>query len=248
MESINFSLLQSDNFLTFGQRVIGIYGTMAETDNKFGLYPFYKVAVAAYSNYSIAFERESKNPYTVQLAEKDALRDASFTAFRNYIEACSHRNKDGYYNAASKIIVIIRKYGWSAAGSGYADQTAAITGIIDDINTNGTSELNLLSATDWFDEMVNDQQSFEETQKQSVTQENKDDITLTEARPALINAIRSLVSITDLQYSANKDNTELAGYVNALNELITLTMSTARANETRRENEKKNANTAETNN
>ena len=238
MESINFSLLQSDNLLTFGQRVIGIFSDVSEDNNNYGLYPFYSATVAAYSDYSNAFERESKNPYTVQLAEKDALRDASFTAFRNYIKACSHRKKDGYYDAASKIIVIIRKYGWRAANLGYADQTAAITGVIDDIKTNGANELNVLSATDWFDEMVTDQQSFEETQKQSVARENKDDITLTEARPALINAIRSLVSITGLQYSAHKDSDELAGYVNALNELITLTMSTARANETRRENQK----------
>jgi hypothetical protein len=49
--------------------------------------------------------------------------------------------------------------------------------------------------------------------------------------------------MVDNHYTENTSDAQLAGYVNALNELITQTMTTARSAATRNENKKKDTDT-----
>lgn len=238
-ESFNAKMLQSNEMLTYAQRVIGIYSNN-EANNTFGLTPFLTRTINAYNNYNKAFERESKNPFTDDLALADAERDASFVGFRNYIVACSHRNTAGWNEAATRILDIIRKHGWSAASFGYKAETAALTNVIDEVKTKCSADLALLSASEWFAQLETAQTAFEQVQNASVNRDTTNEgPTIRDTRPVLTQALRALLTITDLQFSAAPNDATLKTYVSALNELIAVTMTSARANATRQENEKK---------
>ena len=141
---------------------------------------------------------------------------------------------------------IIRKHGWSAPSRGYQTGTAAITSMIAEINNKCSAELALLAANEWLNELASAQDDFEQTFNASVSRPDSDGPTINETRPLLVNAIRSLLTLLDLQYSADSSNTKLADYMKAVNELISVTMSTARATETRTENKKKKSDTLQT--
>jgi hypothetical protein len=247
-DSLNLALLQSNEFLTFAQRAVGIFSNN-ETNTKFGLAPFVIRATNAYNSFNKAFERESKNPFTNDLALADAERDTAFIGFRNYMVACSHRNTSGWNEAAGRILEIIRKHGWRAAAFGYKAETAALTNVIDEVKTKCASDLTLLSATEWFAQLETAQTAFEQVQNASINRDTSNQgPTIRDTRPVLTHALRALLSITDLQFSATPDDAILKTYVNALNELIGVTMTSVRANATRQENEKKKQGTPATEN
>ena len=239
-DEINYAMIPSDEFLTFGQRLTGIYGVIGTGNDTYGLLPFVTKAVNAYSDYSKAFERESTNPYTKELAGNDNQRDGSFYGFRHYLISCSFRRTEGWSAAAKRILDIFRKHGWSAPHFGYKIETEVITKIIDEITSNCSAEMALLDpAADWLNELKEAQTWFEDTQKKSVTRPTTGELTITQTRPVLTDRIRKLLDFTMLQFSEHTNDAQLAGLVSAVNELVDVTMTTVRANATRQENAKK---------
>jgi len=233
--SVNYSLLTTKELFTFVVRIIALF-TGKVLDGT-GLEVFFKNLKDALNPFSKALERESTDPYTQKLAQKDAERDEGFFAFRNYIESCSHRLKAGYHDAATKIMVIIRKHGWSAAHFGYKKETAAIVNMISEIRTKCAAELTLLAATEWLNELETAQQAFETTVNEGVAPSVTTEPTIAETRPGVTNALKSLFSMIPLQYAAT-GNAKLVEYANSINDLIAEAMTAAKANATRAENKK----------
>lgn len=237
INSINYSLLPSNEFYTFNLRVLEIF--KGKDLNGTGIDVFVNRVKTASEPFGKAFERESKNPFTEKLALADSGRDEGFFGFRNYVEACSHRSKEGWHDAAVKILEVVRKHGWSAAHFGYKAETAAITSIVSECRTKYEAELNLLSATDWLNELDAAQQAFETIMKESVVPSTDNGPTITETRPVLTEALKSLFSMIDLQYKAT-GKTLLVDYAKSINDLITQTMTSVKANATRADNKKNN--------
>jgi hypothetical protein len=237
IDSMNLKLVPSDELLTFAQRSVGIFSGILKTGHP--LLSFFNKASVALDNYNKAMEREIKNPFTKLLVSGDFTRDNYFYAFRFYIEAFSYRMDNGYAEAANKILDIIHKHGWTAPSMSYKAQTAAVTMIIDEIKTKCMAEIKLLNADEWFKMVVSSQDSFEALQKESIKNSSNNGPTILETRPILIKTIKDLFKMTDLKLTEEPDSTEYKAYVNAINELISITMSTARANATRLANKKK---------
>ena len=235
IKSVNFSLFSSKNLLTFAQRVLRIFNSIA-SENEVINSLFVKVK-AAYDNFSSAFERDTKSAYTEILDSKDTIRDEAFLALRCYLEACSHRAAEGWNEAANKILDIIRKHGWSTQLLSYKTETASIDNILNETNNKCSKEVILLSASEWFSELATTQADFEGVRDDSVTDTSDDGPTIKETRPTLQQTLRDLMNMTDLLYKSSGEEAMLIS-INALNELITLTMSTARASATRSENQK----------
>jgi hypothetical protein len=236
LESINYSILRSNELLTFGQRTISIFNELKNDD------PFYSFRLRtldALLAYSKSFEREHKNPFTAELAEKNTLRESAFFGFRNYIVACTFHWNPIWSAAATKIVDVIRKHAWTLSAIGYKAKTAAFTNIVDELKSKYLSELALILAGEWLGNFESTQSGFEEVQKQSITRVTGNEPTIMETRPKLISAIKELFRMVDLKYSDMPGDTKLKNYVNALNELILITMSPARANVTRQSNKKK---------
>jgi len=232
---VNFSLLQHKDLHTFGKQVLDIFKEKNVAGT--GIDTFLVRVQDSYSIYEKAFEREQKSPFTKLLAQKDAERDEGFLAFRNYVESCSHRNKEGWNAASMKIQEVIRRHGWNAVNLGYKAETSAITSISAELRTGFTAELTLLSATELLDELDQAQTAFETLQKEILTQPQPEGLTIVETRPELVKNLKSLFGMLGLQCEAT-GNTELKAIETSLNELITLTLAAARAAATRKANQK----------
>lgn len=234
--SLNFSLFPSDELFTFAKGALTIVET--KKDQVSAIIPFYDKTSQLFVLYQAALEREKKNPFTIQLAEKDSIRDAAFMGFRTLVEAASYRSKPGWNAAASKILEIIRRQGWSAAALGYKAETAAITNMISEIKSKCAAELTTIRATEWLDELEAAEKAFEAVAHQSVTATNGTEPTIWEIRPQLTNALKSLFSMISLLNSGTP-NADLTALETALNELIVRSLSTVKAAGTRAENAKK---------
>ena len=235
INSLNFSLFPSDELFTFAKGALTIVEPQKEQTP--ALAPFIDKATTSLTNYQSALEREKKNPFTLLLAEKDGIRDAAFMAFRTLAEAASYRAKPGWNAAASKLLEIIRRQGWSAASLGYKAETAAITNIISEVKTKCAAELTLIKASEWLEELETAQQAFDTATHQSVTNTPTGEPTIWEIRPQLTNALKALFSMISLLQSATP-TPELAATETAINELIVRSLSTVKAADTRADNKK----------
>jgi hypothetical protein len=230
---INFSIIQHKDLHTFGKLALEIF--KEKTLSGTGVDIFVTRAGASYTNFEKAFERELKNPLTPLLAQKDAERDDAFYAFRSYVEASSFRTREGWNAAAAKILDVIRRHGWQAPHFGYKAETSAITSIIVELRTGYTIELTLLSATELLDELDTSEKAFETIQKEMLIQPQPEGLTIGGTRPVLVNDLNLLFNMVGLQCEAT-NNPELIAIENSLNELITLTLTAARAAATRKNN------------
>jgi hypothetical protein len=234
--SVNFALFPSDELFTFTKRALTIVET--KKDQIPGLEPFYAKTSETFALYQRALERETKNPFTLLLAAKDAVRDSAFMGFRTYIEAASYRAIPGWTDAANKILEIIRRHGWSAAVFGYKAETAAITNIISEVRNKCADELALIGANDWLNELEAAELDFDAVAHQSVNEAPAGEPTIVGVRPALTNSLRSLFSMIALLNSSTPSDT-LTALETALSELIVRSLATVKAAGTRAENQKK---------
>jgi hypothetical protein len=240
MNQVNFSLIESDQLLTYGKGIIGLFSNFDPATDNYLLRPFVTRALSVYNDYAKAYERELKNPYTEKLKDADKLRDGSFYYFRDFVASFNTSEVNEEKEASLRVTNILEKHGWQAVNYGYKKETAAFTKMINEIKDFSMDALQLLGATARFDKWVARETEFENIQKSSVTRTPSGLPTLVETRPKLIVALRRLMGQVEAHYAENPDDSTLAGYMKAINDLITLTMTTARAAETRQENKKKN--------
>lgn len=233
IESINYSLLSNPSLYTLAQRCLAFY---LETGTSLaGLKIFTDKVDTHMKVFGKSFERKKSSPFTALKAQKDSERDEAFIAFRNFVEACTHRPKAEWQQPATEVLNTIKRYGWSAWNVGYQKETAILHNLIDDLRTHHSVSLEALTATEWLDELETAQQTFEAIKKESVSQ-TTDLPTLTETRPKLEEAMRSLLSMTELLNQA-APNELLGQLIVHLNALISQTMATAKAAATRRKNQ-----------
>lgn len=236
--ALNYGLIDSNQLLTLGKSINGIFSSFDPSKDPYVLAPFVTRAAQSYKLYSQAYEREAKNPYTKLLEGADKVRDSSFFGYRDYVGSCIYSEEVNVQEAARRLVEVIYKHGWGAAYFGYKAETAALTKIINETRDYFLADVELVGAMTRFQHLEQKEIAFEEVQKSSATRPTQGLPTLVEARPKLIDALRKLINMVDNHYSANPSDTVLMGYVKALNELINLTMSTARAAETREKNKK----------
>jgi hypothetical protein len=237
---LNYSLIESNQLLTLGKGIKSLFIDYDKSNDPYLLYPFVLKVMNRFDEYSLAYERESKSPYTAKLLDSDRKRDSAFFGYRNYVEACSHSEDVSIQEAANRLLDVIEKHGWGAAYMGYKAETAALTKIINETKNLFMSDVDLIEATKWFNNIVLRETEFEEVQKSSATSQPSGLPTLVETRPRLIDAMRKLFSMVDNHATETTGDTKLALYLKAINEYITITMTTARAAETRDQNRKKN--------
>ncbi|WP_146192217.1 DUF6261 family protein [Marinilabilia rubra] len=236
IKSINYSILTVEQLYTLTQSLLNICNGMPEPHEV--LTPFVAKAKKHFNAFSNAFEVNHKNPYTPLKAQKDSERDEAFVAFRNFVEACSHRRNPEVAQAAVKIMGIINRYGWTLWRSGYKTETAKIDNLVADLEANHIEELSVMGARDWLDELEAANADFKEVAMKSILQA-EDDPTLTETRVPLESALRSLLSITEL-LNESEQTAEMKELIESLNEAITPAMATARAAQTRQQNQASN--------
>ena len=234
--TLNYGLFSNAELLSFCQTSLQI--TDESTLQTLALLPFIQKGKQDLEIYEQVYEKNQKSQFTDLLAEKDAIRDESFLAFRSSVEAASHSKNADIRNSAEKILEVIRRHGWSAASFGYKASTAAFSSIVAEINTSFSSDLALINCTPFLAELYADEKEFEKTFKNSISTTSADEPTLTDTRRNLVNSIKGLFSMIVL-LQATQPSSELAKYEQDLSQLIIQSLATVKAANTRTSNAKK---------
>ena len=235
--SVNYSLFPGAELLTFASR------TIAAVDAKKlklpSIVPYLNNTTTKCSAFQSALERESKNPITKLQAAKAEVCNDAFIAFRKNCESASARRKEGWSDAANTLLSVIRKHGWSAQHLGYKAKMGVLNNIVSEIRTKYPAELALIMGGELLDEVNDALVDFEATAKQFVdVAAATNEPTVMETRPELIVALRAMLQFIGLQQIAAPSD-DLTALINELNALITSSLSTVRATDTRAENSKK---------
>lgn len=107
--------------------------------------------------------RSRSNAYTDMLHEKDSRRDESFLAFRNLMEASTHRRDDSIVSAAETICRIIRGHGWSLHADGQKVQSAKMASLHKELELPENQELiHHLDSNSWYRDMIEDNKAYNE--------------------------------------------------------------------------------------
>ncbi|MGQ1891180.1 DUF6261 family protein [Thermophagus sp. OGC60D27] len=200
------------------------------------LVSFLSTVDRCHQDFSKGFQRDDKNPYTEEKAQRDSERDEAFLAFRGYVEACTHRPDASVTEPAEEILEVIRKYGWSSWSEGYQKQSALHTNMIEELKQEHAEQMNAIgAASPWFEELEQAQAAFSAVKISSVSN-TPDCVTLSETRKPLEQSLRNFYAIVDL-LAQSEENETLNQLIRDLNQLITETMAIARAAQTRRDKE-----------
>lgn len=179
--------------------------------------------------------RAKSSQYTAELREKDIRRDESFIAFRNYMEACTHRKEDEIRDAANTICQIIRTHGWTLYNDGTKVQSAKMASLCKELEKN-KQVISTLSAADWYKNMQEDNEAYNQLKMDKLKAESNQTVYDTiavykELRIACEELLESIKVLNRIQ--PNEKYVELANFINTCTQRY---MTIARSRKTKSEN------------
>jgi hypothetical protein len=237
ISNLNFALFPSRELFTFCKTAIATID--AKQDLIPAIVPFLTNASTKLVYFQSALERDSKNPFIKKQSDMDKNRIDAFMAFRNFCESASTRRKEGVPAAAEAIIATIRKHAWTIQTLGQKSRTATISNIISEIKTRFSIELALIGGDELLDELTHAQLDYEASYHKVIeTASETFEPTVAEARPELTAAFKALFQIIGLQ-EISAPSADVTSLIASLNELITISLATVKASDTRAGNAKK---------
>lgn len=187
------------------------------------------------------------NEYTSSLAEADGKRDRNFTSLRNYIKSFAGDDDATLSGACSNLLAIIEKQGMSLHSYGYVKESAALHALFSEFNLPvNAGYLTALEATSRYQKLVASQAAFEAVSKQKSAADSADvNIPLSKtAKQQIVTYLLPLLSYIDSK--ALLEPAAYKGIVAKIDAIITEVVSTAHARETRKANQEKEAQKAQT--
>ncbi|WP_421919304.1 DUF6261 family protein [Marinifilum sp.] len=158
------SMLRLNEFLSYCSEINAFLKTL----DKEGLQinPLIDEFAKKYEKAIEVANRARSSQYTELLKERDHRRDESYLAFRNLIEASSHRKDASIVKKAGNVLRTIKSHGWSLQLAGRAEQSAKMASLIKELSSAENTELlAALSATDWYQDMLDDNSAFLQLQE-----------------------------------------------------------------------------------
>ncbi len=237
MQSTNFSLFPSEELYSFTKKSLILIDEKKSTIP--AVVPFLSNAQTRLEDFKSALDREAKNPLVKIRSFKAINQIDAFKAFRKQVESGATRKKEGVPQAANVLIELIRKYGWALHQLGQKARYTQLEGLITELKTKYSAEVALIGATELVDELEQAQAEFLEADTNVVRSENNSsDPTVSDTRQPLIETTRQLFQIISLQEVA-APSASVTALIASLNELITTSLATVKASDTRTENAKK---------
>lgn len=184
-----------------------------------------------------ASNRAMSSQFTDQLHDFDIRRDESFVAFRNLMEASTHRKDEAVANAADKLCRIIRSHNWLLYHEGLKMQSAKMASLTQELDLEENQALiAILNATTWYTDMVDDNAAY--NQLNEVKGKAKIDqihYNTEEVYKALRFACEELFEAIEVlnRISPNEKYEEMAKFINNCTQKYT---TVARTRKTRNEN------------
>jgi hypothetical protein len=234
MLPLHTTLLNHEELATACLRLSAIYNPLLATEPLLT-----KISAAAESRRDAiiqAIARKSTSDFTDPLKQKDLLRDAAFTALRDFIGSWtkSPLATAGQQSAAVRLQEIFDRHGNTIHRLGYNRQSGQMDSLIKDLQTAAaTADIAALSLTPLFEQMVQAQSDFEALMADKAAAESGASVpTISENRPALEHHLNLILASlnTWLELDPNPELTEAAG---RLDEVIVQIMTPALARRTK---------------
>lgn len=232
---LNFSMLTGSQLNTFVRSLLALFNLPALADGV--IKTLVGKLTDTLSLFAKGFDRDSKDPYTKAVDEKDTLRDKYFNGLKNYVKSFLSSDNDDEVVAANKLIGVMIKHGWSAASLSNSNETSALTSLLSELDNNCNAETTLLNATLHIERIRTAQAEFEETVKARIENGSTELPSITKYRPALIDAVKKLINALESDYEATND-ANIGSTIGKIDELILKTTSTVKASKTRSDNQK----------
>ena len=234
MEKLAYSLLPLDGYYTFSQRLLELL--KAANSETLVLTAIITPLETVFRDFEASYKKERKSGFTTKLAEADEARDNAYLALRHYLEACTYATSiDGYSVAGAALLNIFKRLGWSMQNASYQTESSRLGNLIAELQKEeNTALLTAVEATPWLERLMTAADAFETVYQQKLAAESADDAPAAyQLRKELQNQIELSLSWLEVQQQFNKSD-ELSTLIGQVNELITNTMTTARANATRK--------------
>lgn len=231
MERLSYYIVSHEELYTFTKTLLNL---IAEHDlSATGIPAFVAPVQDSYNAFDKSLKRDYSNEITEQLAAADAVRDDRFIGLRMYVDAASYRGLAGWEEAASRIRKIIDRYGADLYKQGYATQSASVNNLLTDLQAEGAAaDMALIEATPWADAVQAAQSGFETLFEQRMSEEQDDVLPIVESRKALVNDLRNLMNMIELQGQIAQGEA-MPALISSIEQLVANTMATARASQTR---------------
>lgn len=183
-----------------------------------------------------ASNRSRSSQFTHWLHELDHRRDESFVAFRNLMEANTHRKDEALVTAADKMCRIIRGHGWSLQVKGVKVQSAKMASLIKELELDeNKAVIATLSADAWYQDMVDDNAAYNKlNEERAKAKGNQVDYDTEEVYKALRVACEELCDAIEVlnRISPNAKYVEMANFINGCTQKY---MTAARSRQTKSE-------------
>lgn len=239
ISSLNFSLFPSDELYTFSKNVIAI--CEPKRTAILPMVPFLDKTQEKYDLFQASRERESANPLIKLQTQTDKLRKQAYVSLRDLNESASKRTKVDVAESGARLKTVFRKYGWTIQTNGQKSRTAIISDVISEIQNKYMADLKLVGGEELLAELRQAESNYEAIAKKVVEDESaNNDPKVADTRPELVIALKSLFQILSLQETAAPSD-ELSALNAAINQLITTSVASVKAADTRAENAKKKA-------
>lgn len=184
-----------------------------------------------------AANRSRSSVFTNWLYERDHRRDESFVAFRNLMEAGTHRKDEALATAADKLCRIIRGHGWTLYAGGQKVQSAKMASLLKELELDENKALiATLSADAWYKDMVDDNAAFNQmSEERARAKGNRVNYNTVEVYKNLRFACQELCDAIEVlnRISPNEKYVEMANFINGCTQKY---MKAARARQTKSEN------------
>ena len=244
IQKTNFSLFPSEELYSFSKKSLILVDEKKTAIP--AVEPFLGNTKPRLEDFKSALDREAKNPLIKIRTQKATNQIDAFMALRKQAESASTRKKAGLAEAANIVIEVIHKYGWTLQKIGQKTRLTQLEGLITELKTKYAAEVATIGATELLEELEQAQADYLVADTNAVRSENNsNEPTVADTRQPLIETTRQLFQIISLQ-EVSAPSANVTALIASLNELITTSLATVKASDTRTENAKKNASTTTT--
>jgi hypothetical protein len=235
MKNTSYYLFSHNALFTY---IGGVIDLVEKTNTEeLGLRVFLNNAKTEFSKFDSALKRDYVNPFTQALIAADQKRDDRFIGFKEYVAACKYRKNKNWHTAAEELERLIDRYGNDLYKMSFAEESAALDNMIADLQTDPFKKaVRTIQAKDWQDEMTEEHQAYKALSQERNESSNPNTNTIGDSRKPTIRAIKSLLSMIDLQEQAT-GNPVLSDLIEQLNNHISKSMSNARLSHSLNEKE-----------
>ncbi|MCT4646174.1 MAG: DUF6261 family protein [Carboxylicivirga sp.] len=237
---LSFSQFRNKDYVFLLVQFINILRAfLSEQLDALGLSVYLKQAQDRLPDVNLALDKNTKNPYTDLVDERDELRDRAIDSLKYYLLHCINQPDANVVNAAQRIIDVLKTFGWSMQDESNAEQTKRERSFIAEIESNSTlmEDIAAVQATALFDRVKTTQVDFEEARRLSLEAKTSGKAINPMAEKEWVKSLFAKVIVNLNFHHMNETSPEVSNIYNQLSTVIEKIESERKARNTRAKSE-----------